>query len=920
MRRNRSKIICALLILTLIFQMLPMEVKASNTADLVVSIAQNQLGYKEKATNSNLDDFTANAGSANITKYHRDLGIGQGSEWCGIFVKWVLQSAGVSAAETPSNYKWVPDWQSLYKNKGRYHSRGTYVPKPGDLVIISWSSNGSRDHIGIVESVDSVALNYISGNRSNSVTKDWIRQDNAMITGYCEVDYGSIPNNNNPGEPYPIPTRNISRGTSGDDVKWVQKFANDIMGAGIAVDGISGDQTVNVIRQFQSQYGLTVDGIAGTQTINKMLEVWRGKTQDTTPPTISNAKVTSITSSGYTVEVDITDNVGVAKVEFPSWPTYKSSNGCTWYSPTSVSGNHYTFKLSYNDFNKYSGEYCTHIYAWDAAGNKKNVSLNNIGPLTMSPAYTAISGNSKYEVYNAALRWTDAKEFAQSKGGHLLTITSSEEMERFNKVINSGKLTLSGKPAYWIGYTDEKSEGTFRWVTGETGSFTNFRSGEPNNTDGNEHYVGIWRSDLKWNDFTDTYYASVDGDIGFIVEYDGYTCSHSWVKGNKINPSCVSRGTQEYECSICGATKTEDIAATGHKPVTDAAVAATCTKDGKTAGSHCSVCGTVITAQQTVKATGHKWDSGKITKQPTTTSTGIRTYTCTKCGTTKTETVPKLQEEKKAGVTYTTHVQSIGWQSTVRNGDLAGTVGDGKRLEAIKINLENAPYSGGIEYRTHVQTYGWQGWVENGALSGTSGQAKRLEAIQIRLTGEMAKHYDVYYRIQVQSFGWLGWAKNGEYSGSAGYAKRLESIQIVLVEKGKTIDRTTLNKQANITSSTKVSDSTPYVAKAPSVEYQTHVQSIGWQGLKINGEMSGTSGMAKRLEGIKINLSKPPYEGGIRYKTHVQSYGWQGWSYDGSISGTSGQSKRLEAIAIELTGEMAEHYDIYYRVHAQSYG
>ena len=329
----------------------------------------------------------------------------------------------------------------------------------------------------------------------------------------------------------------------------------------------------------------------------------------------------------------------------------------------------------------------------------------------------------------------------------------------------------------------------------------------------------------------------------------------------------------------------------------------------------------VLTSEMSACATkGHSWDTGKITKQPTTSETGIITFTCSRCGTTKTETVAKLPEEKKLGVVYTTHIQSIGWQSQRKNGDLAGTVGDSKRLEAIKINLENAPYSGDIEYRTHVQTYGWQGWVKNGALSGTSGQAKRLEAIQIRLTGSMAEHFDVYYRIQVQTFGWLAWAKNGEYAGSAGYAKRLEAIQIVLVEKGKTLDRKTLNKAAKITDSTKVTESTSYVAKAPSVEYQTHIQSIGWQSIRINGDMAGTSGQAKRLEGIKINLSKPPYEGGIRYKTHVQTYGWQDWRYDGDMSGTRGEAKRLEAICIELTGEMAKQYDVYYRVHAQTYG
>ena len=58
----------------------------------------------------------------------------------------------------------------------------------------------------------------------------------------------------------------------------------------------------------------------------------------------------------------------------------------------------------------------------------------------------------------------------------------------------------------------------------------------------------------------------------------------------------------------------------------------------------------------------------------------------------------------------------------------------------------------------------------------------------------------------------------------------------------------------------------------------------------------------------------------IRYNTHVQSYGWQNWVNGGVNSGTSGKAKRLEAIQIELKGSLASQYDIYYRVHAQTYG
>ena len=139
---------------------------------------------------------------------------------------------------------------------------------------------------------------------------------------------------------------------------------------------------------------------------------------------------------------------------------------------------------------------------------------------------------------------------------------------------------------------------------------------------------------------------------------------------------------------------------------------------------------------------------------------------------------------KKASVAYRTHVQTYGWQGYVRDGAMSGTQGQSKRLEGINIRLENLPYAGNIVYRTHVQTYGWQDWKQNDAMSGTSGQSKRLEGIQIYLTGEIAKHYDIYYRVHAQTYGWLGWAKNGVMAGTSGLSRRLEGINIVLVPKG----------------------------------------------------------------------------------------------------------------------------------------
>lgn len=260
-------------------------------------------------------------------------------------------------------------------------------------------------------------------------------------------------------------------------------------------------------------------------------------------------------------------------------------------------------------------------------------------------------------------------------------------------------------------------------------------------------------------------------------------------------------------------------------------------------------------------------------------------------------------ESPDEGIDYSVHCQTYGWMNAVSDGETAGTSGEAKRLEALKISLRNPSVEGGVKYRVHCQTYGWMDWKENGAEAGTSGETKRMEAVQIELTGQMADKYDIYYRVHSQTYGWLDWAVNGECAGTSGYGKRLEAVQIKLVLKGGTAPGSTENS---------------YVQSL--VKYKTHVQTYGWQSWMSDGETAGTSGEAKRLEAVRIELVNPEANGSIEYRTHVQSYGWQDWQQDSSIAGTSGEGRRLEAIQIRLTGAMADKYDVYYRVHSQTYG
>ena len=116
---------------------------------------------------------------------------------------------------------------------------------------------------------------------------------------------------------------------------------------------------------------------------------------------------------------------------------------------------------------------------------------------------------------------------------------------------------------------------------------------------------------------------------------------HTWNVGEvTTSATCEEKGVKTYTCTVCKETKTEEIPAIGHTEIIDNAIDPTCTNPGKIEGSHCSVCNKVLVAQTEIPATGHSWNEGEVTKKPTCTETGVKTYTCTVCKATKTEVIP----------------------------------------------------------------------------------------------------------------------------------------------------------------------------------------------------------------------------------------------------------------------------------------
>ena len=118
------------------------------------------------------------------------------------------------------------------------------------------------------------------------------------------------------------------------------------------------------------------------------------------------------------------------------------------------------------------------------------------------------------------------------------------------------------------------------------------------------------------------------------------TGAHTWDNGKvTTEPTEKDPGVRTFTCAVCGATRTETIPATGaHDYQFTRNVAPTCTADGYDLYT-CSGCG-ATEKRNSKPALGHKWDSGKVTTEPTETTPGVRTYTCTVCGDVKTEVIP----------------------------------------------------------------------------------------------------------------------------------------------------------------------------------------------------------------------------------------------------------------------------------------
>ena len=193
-----------------------------------------------------------------------------------------------------------------------------------------------------------------------------------------------------------------------------------------------------------------------------------------------------------------------------------------------------------------------------------------------------------------------------------------------------------------ITVTDKSGKDTTVGTTG-SGSSTTVNKGTTSSggggggsSSGSSHSHSHSYADAWSHDATHHWHASTCGH-----EVVSGKAEHTWNDGEVTKAAtCGAAGEKTLTCTVCGATKTEAIAATGvHTPVEVPAQAATCTEAGHAAGKQCSVCGTIISGMEEIPALGHDWGDYVIT-HAVSGRDGTKTHTCSRCNTTEDEKIP----------------------------------------------------------------------------------------------------------------------------------------------------------------------------------------------------------------------------------------------------------------------------------------
>ena len=269
-----------------------------------------------------------------------------------------------------------------------------------------------------------------------------------------------------------------------------------------------GSQTVNA-------YGININRMGNVlyQGNNLLLQSGKNISLPMNGPEISDVTISQVSSKGFSVTCRVSDPSGISKVQFPTWCDTVNQSDLIWYEGNIIKGTATVYVPS-SDYNNSQGRYAGRIYAYDSLGNCSIgatpwVSLTDEPIELQSLKY---NGNT-YKLYNSGKNWTEAKKWCEDNGGHLVTVEDEYEWSAIKQLWSE-----NGAFPIWLGA--ESTSGTWKWVTGEAMTYSNWSKGEPNCDSGIEFYLGTGKGSgflgcETWNDYPNGNYQG-----GFICEYE----------------------------------------------------------------------------------------------------------------------------------------------------------------------------------------------------------------------------------------------------------------------------------------------------------------------------------------------------------------------------------------------------------------
>lgn len=581
---------------------------------------------------------------------------------------------------------------------------------------------------------------------------------------------------------------------------------------------------------------------------------------DTTPPNISDVKITDVDASGFTVWCHVDDASG--RVQFPTWTSANGQDDIIkdWETNPASSGsidgnNNVSYRVNYNAHNNERGVYNVHIYAYDAVGNRSACAPTGIEIDSNPPTITDTEILNRTPLgYTVKCKVADANGIDRVQFPTWTSANDQDDIQQswWSNPVASGKIE-GDTVTYQVNDADHNYErgayNTHIYAFDKFGNYTCVTLGTTVENNGSVI------SEASLNNHR------------YMIYDDAVTWAQAEVKAEELGGTLATISSQEEQSLI------ETIIGAGQR----ARYFLGGTDEGQE-GTFRWVTGEPFGLAKWAPGNPDNWSGNENYLQITREGYWNDVSASYNAG----GYIIEVDANKLQISSFKTSDDSGSY--TNRNISLTAAISGGVAPVQYKFYYKFGDTSTVIQDYSQSDTASFKPVAAGTYTLYVDVKDSEGRTATKNITDYIVqKNIGITYQTQIQNIGWQEPMSNGTMSGTSGQGLRLEAIKIDLDKQGYDIG----------------------------VSYQTHIENIGWEadtdrGWKSNGVMSGTEGLGYRLEAIQIKLTGGDAEKfDIYYQVHAQNFGWLDWAKNGQSAGTAGFGNRLEAINIVVVPKNA---------------